>query len=461
MTSPSLSAQGIVLLALFFLTLFPACDAAEQSVVVVSENEVESLPPPTVAAPERPAPAVHQTAAQYSDPPTPRPTPIPTPSPTALIAPTPEAGHETVPPPFPTDVVHSIGPKTPMSVEAALIRDAGVLLFEAGQYADAIAKFEAAMEEVGEPVRILHTWIGQSYRMSGDMNQAIFHFSRAIEIFDNSSDRANRAITYQDMNLCAEAMEDSYAALGMEPFISEGSHSYLEAHLALATCLTRGERYSEALEHMTKGLAIANGAGVRQERMDGLNGLKSDIEAVADGSMDLENFFAAKTFHFIQQGLAYLNAGDFQEAIKTFESARARHWRKSSGIFNFLGQSYAGAGNHETAILNYSKAIELRDDAYNRVFRASQYFAYGDCEPATADALVALEQPLYVDARMHTASDANWIVGYCLGAEGQLEEAVNYLEKSIRLARSSNYSAEEIEGMNEVYEGVQALLEGN
>lgn len=330
-------------------------------------------------------------------------------------------------------------------------------LFAAGQFEEALVRFQEAQVSAGEPLQVLQSWIGHSHRSVGNLDQAIYHFGQAVEIRDNQGDRSSLANVLKDNNQCAEAIPESYVVLGMDAETTEGYHPYVEANLVLATCLTRSEDYDAALEHIEQAETLAVEYGIRQERIDQIVSQGTDIESIASGLMYVEDYLSVYASRDVTRGLEFLERGVYPEAILAFESAQDWNWMPSGYIFHLLGASYSAQGDHQNAILNYSLALDVRDDAYNRVFRAGEHLLYEECGPATADGLAALALPPYVEPGFHTSSDASFTVGYCMGLGGQLVESLVYLEESISLAQRNSYTAEGVQAMVDVYDEVLEL----
>ena len=71
----------------------------------------------------------------------------------------------------------------------------------------------------------------------------------------------NRAATYRDMNQCDAAIADAQGALALEPVVSPGWHTDVEANVVLADCYAvAGERLT-ALQHAEAAIHIAEGNG--------------------------------------------------------------------------------------------------------------------------------------------------------------------------------------------------------
>ena len=361
----------------------------------------------------------------------------------------------------PINALHRTGPDTWLSGEAAVLAREGDELFAAGRFTEAIAKYQEAQKHLDQPSQVLHSWLGHSFRELEDFDEALHQFTAALDIHDNSSDRNNRASVYLLTNRCPEAQADARASLDMEPAIGEGFHSDIEALAKLAECQLRLEQYNQALEYGNQALDLALSHNVRPDRLNDLSAFLAQIDAVAQGLMYPEDFLSELAFRKLNEALEFFYQGNYREAIGALESAQQLNWRPSGLILNFLGRNYSDSGDGETAVQYFSQAVELRDDSYNRTWRALEHFSLGDCVRASSNGRAALAKQPYAEPGFHTSVEAGWIVGYCLALDGHLKEALVPLEESIGLAGESGYPPEEISYMEDVFLEIKDAAKGS
>ena len=409
--------------------VIPKTDLPESALTIAPKSTAKPSPPQRLTLPAQPTPN------------SPGQTPVPV---VSLAA---------------TDVIHGTGMRETFDGQAAVLNEEAKVLLAQGQYAEAIDKMKEVQQLLDKPSQVLHNQIGHAYRSLRDFDQAIYHFSMAIEADDNSSDRVNRAMVYWYNHQCQEALQDANIALDMNPITDVGYHTDVEAHLALAECYTRGGQYDLALQHMDLSIAVAKEHGVRPARIGQLSQLRTNIEAIAQGKAYPEDHFSGYVVSDFEAGLASFQEGNDQEAIPFLESARNSHDRPSGRILNLLARSHSALGDHDTAIRYFSEATEVRDIAFNRIWRAIQHFSLDDCEQATADARAALGQEPYGVQGFHSGAEALWITGNCHGMDGRFREAADDLEGAVGLARQHGYLHEDIAHMSEVYEGSLRLAE--
>ena len=133
----------------------------------------------------------------------------PTARPTATTAPT-------APAPSPAQ------PSAPKSDDdfsgpAAALVEQGRELFEQEDYRAASEAFAAAQLHHGKPSQVLENQTGMALRRLEDHEQAIDHFTKAIQLRDNPVDRTERALSYIATRQCPKALHDASRALEMQP----------------------------------------------------------------------------------------------------------------------------------------------------------------------------------------------------------------------------------------------------
>ena len=272
-------------------------------------------------------------------------------------------------------------------------------MIDRGEYASAIANLERMVELVDEPSFILHNRLGFAYRWNRDHDNSIRHFSIAIDLNDTSVQRTNRATAYMYNNQCPEATEDANLALDRTlPESTTGYHPHVESLLLLSHCYAQSGNHSLALAHIETAIELAQSSGVSEERIESFARVKQQIEGIARGHAYPEDMLAGFVLVDVNQGMAKFYDGEERAAIVLFTSALEGHGRPSSRILNMLARSHANIGEHEKAVGYFSQAIELRDNSFNRTWRALQYLGEDDCGMAAADAEKALNMEPFVES---------------------------------------------------------------
>ena len=149
-----------------------------------------------------------------------------------------------------------VGDKDWFLGQAAEESDRGKELFDQADYHGALQAFQSAKIHHGKPSSVLENRIGTAFQSLGDHQQAIDHFTKAIEIEEQPLDRVNRALSYIETGQCTLAIHDAQQALDMEPESADGFHTDAQAHFMLSTChLTSGDN-AQAIEHAEAALTL-------------------------------------------------------------------------------------------------------------------------------------------------------------------------------------------------------------
>ena len=113
----------------------------------------------------------------------------------------------------------------------------GTELFYQGDYDGAIQAYQSAQIHHGKPSTVLENKIGIAFLELGNHQQAIDHFTKAIEIEDGPTNRVNRAQSYIETDQCPPAIHDAQQALDMKPESTDGYHTDAEAHRVLRAAM--------------------------------------------------------------------------------------------------------------------------------------------------------------------------------------------------------------------------------
>ena len=330
-------------------------------------SPAEDIPPILAAAP---------TGTTPPQPPTATARPVHTPRPPATVStPTP-----------PNTVTQGqvqfieVGGDDSFSGQAATEFEKGKDLLHQEDYHGALQTFQSAQIHHGKPSSVLENQIGIAFRRLDDHQQAIDHFTKAIEIKDNPTGRVNRALSYIATGQCKLTFQDTKRALDMDPQSADGFHTNAEAHAALSTCHQTNGDNASAIEHAKAALSLME-----------------------------ENNYSDEAL-----ATAHVSAGD------------AYTWEKQ----------YARATHH------YSQAIELNDNAEARASRAWAYRLSQNCNDALTDAGEAIKLPPVSRHGYHSSAEAYWLFVVCLGEADQ--RATQHVRTALRLMEESEYSTEKI-----------------
>ena len=334
--------------------------------------------------------------------------------------------------------------------ETAAALGRGEEAFAQAQYQAALEGFLETQHLHGEPSAVLQSWIGHSYKALGQHNQAIQHYTNAIELEDRAVNRTNRGILYKETGQCSLAIEDAKAALTMEPATGEGSHTDIEANIILVGCYIQQGNNLSALQHADAAYALATKHNVRAERAEGIRKQREAIQLILEGKLWPEDLFLKPALTHITLGTELHESGRYAEAIISFEIAQEVHGKPSGAIQVWIGHAYSTLGQHETAIKHFTAAVKIRDTPYHRVIRSIEYTSNHRCAEAISDAEAALAMNPYSEPGYHTSTEAHSILAACLMESGDEPAALAHLEQAISIAQTHGYTQEDIAAISTI-----------
>lgn len=253
----------------------------------------------------------------------------------------------------------------------------GGLLLDIGDYQGAIAAYESAQAYHGKPSRVLENRIGISFQVMGNHQNAIVHFTKALEIKDNPADRVNRALSYLETGKCSLAIHDAEKTLYMDAEHTDGLHTDAEAHVILASCHDLSDDYERATKHGKLALPLMRSYGYSDD----------DIA-----------------------------------------------W-----VLELIGDSYRRDDQYALAIDYYSQSIAALDTASARENRAWAYYFTSDCANAVADSQAALRLPAVHWNGYHSRANAHRILALCHLNNSEWELALDHADDALQLMRENGY----------------------
>jgi len=134
-----------------------------------------------------------------------------------------------------------------------------------------------------------------------------------------------------------------------------------------------------------------------------------------------------------KQGVKYLEAGDYDKAVKSLQQALAAT-PGSAAIYYSLGMAFRGQGNQDQAIKNLKAALRLKPDfPQARVGLGQIYSEQGlnlmrQGKPGQAEAL--LKEAVALDPKNDGAFNN---LGVALAQQGRLTQSLTNLQKAVTL----------------------------
>jgi tetratricopeptide (TPR) repeat protein len=239
--------------------------------------------------------------------------------------------------------------------------------------------------------RIAHSNLGLALAERGQVDEAIAHYWKALEIEpDYVEAHCNLGLALAGRGQVDEAIAHYWKALEIEP-------DYVEAHCNLGIALARRGRVDEAIAHYRRALEI------NPDYAEAHNNL----------------------------GNALAGHGKIDEAIAEYRKALKINPDYVDAHYN-LALALAARGQVDEAIAQYRRALEIKPDfamAHNNLGFALA--GRGDVDEAIAQYRRALEiKPGYVEAQCN--------LGLALAGRGQVDEALVHYRKALALALARN-----------------------
>lgn len=190
-----------------------------------------------------------------------------------------------------------------------------------------------------------HNNLGNCYEVKGDYDQAIKHYTNAIEAHPNYPESYyNRGKSYGTKGDYDQAIRDYDKAIELEP-------AYSAAYNSRGAAYETKDNYDQAIQDYNKAI----------------------------------EFMPSNEDAYCNRGNAYSRKGNHDLAIRDFDKAIELK-PELAVAYNIRGNSYGAKGNYDQAIRDYSKAIQLQTDNarfYNN--RGAVYSIKGDFPLAIQD----------------------------------------------------------------------------
>ena len=344
----------------------------------------------------------------------------------------------------PGEYVEMRGQKDWFFGTALTYAEKGMEEFRRKNYLAAIENLELSQRHRDKPSAVLRSWIGLSYQALEQYEDAIEQHTASIEIEDSVTERTNRGLAYLSLGLCEPAVVDARSALAMEPQSADNIHTDAEANYILGNCYAYGGQFLLALQHAEAALEISRENNYEGEYLADRELLVAQIRDGLNPSGPDTDFFLIPALESFEQGMESFNQENYQKAIESFESTKQLHGKPSTVIESWLGLSFQSLEQHDQAIAHFTRAIEIKDSAADRLNRSISYVLTDQCSLAADDAEKALLLPPHKEVGYHTEVEANLILANCLGGAGDYRLAYVHAEAALSSAISHDYPTEEV-----------------
>jgi len=310
----------------------------------------------------------------------------------------------------------------------------GSAFLKKGQLDEAIAHFQKALE-IKPDYADAHNNLGKALLQNGQLDEAMAQFQKALDIKpDHAEAHNNLGAALLKKGGVDEAILHDQEALQIRP-------DFVEAHVNLGNALLQKDRVDEAIAHYQKALEIEPGLAEAHYNLGvALRQRGSVDESITQfhQAMQLKPDDAAS---YNDLGTALLQKGELGEAISQFKKALAIKPDYADASYN-LALSFHKQGRMDEAIAQYQKTLEIKPthaEAHNNLGDA--LLQKGRVDEAIAHFQNALEiQPRNAEAHMN--------LGSIFFQQGRMDEAIAHYQKALEIRPDYAAARENLERIN-------------
>jgi len=199
----------------------------------------------------------------------------------------------------------------------------------------------------------------------GDHQRAIEDYDKAIKINPKKARYyLSRGKEYADLGNSVQATADCDQAIAIDPNNPDGYSGRGDVYASLGD-------YRRAIQDYDKALSMLSMPRYPKNIMD-----MDHFTRAALGFSDFSDYALAG--YYSARARAYSNLGDHQKAIDDYGKAIEIH-PKDAYSYLLRGAAYSALDNHQQAIENYNKAIEIEpNNALGYFLRGAYYFDSGN-----------------------------------------------------------------------------------
>lgn len=234
--------------------------------------------------------------------------------------------------------------------------------FDRGQYQEAFGYYQESQRARVFPAAVIQDETGQTLAQLDLYQQALSHYSQAIELNDNAATRVNRGFALIATGHWQEARTDAQFALELISQGQESANLMAQAHEILAYSHAKLQRHERALEHVDQAIsALADTTGISGSWVQQLThfvDMVNEVRRQRGTSLDIAVYPALE---HMTEGIAWLETGDLARAQGLLEKSAGLHQGDSWFIESMMAKSAGQMGFAERAHEKHLWAVTLRD----------------------------------------------------------------------------------------------------
>ena len=295
-----------------------------------------------------------------------------------------------------------------------------------GRHALALEAYREAIAFHRKPSQELQRGAARALVLLGRKQEAVGHFTAAIDIRGSSSLHLERAQALRDTGLCGAAIQDAKSAQELEAETLPGvRNTRIEAMMLAAMCWREMDEPATALSEVQEAILLAREQGYPTGETDAMMELRDILEPEAEAQREAPTpapavpptptripYVSVLTLDFLDEHermMTHYHAGLYPETILSGQTALEElgyALRKASPelippdevrilqeTHTTMGHALAQTGEPDRAVSAYEKTIELEDEPGARLALAALLIEKKRNDPAIQHVLRARSLP--------------------------------------------------------------------
>ena len=252
--------------------------------------------------------------------------------------------------------------------------------YDQGQYQEAFQFYQKSQQARVFPDAAIQNETGKTLARLELYQQALSHYSQAIELNDNTATRVNRGFALIATGHWQEAGNDAQVALELISKGQESADLRAQAHEILAYSHAKLQQHEKAVEHVDQAIAsVADAAGISGswvQRLSHFVDMVNEVRRERGTSLDIVVYPA---LDYMTEAIAWLETGDLARAQSLLERSAHLHQGDSWFIESMMAKSAGQMGHTERADEKHLRAVTLRDGSAHPGNRAEIVRAVNEC----------------------------------------------------------------------------------
>ena len=252
--------------------------------------------------------------------------------------------------------------------------------YDQGQYQEAFQYYQESQQARVFPDATIQNETGQTLARLELYQQALSHYSQALELSDNSATRISRGFALIATGHWEVARHDAQVALEQVSQGQESAELRAQAHEILAYSHAKLQQHEKAVEHIDQAItAVAADRGISGswvQRLTHFVDMVNEVRRKRGTSLDIAVYPA---LDHMTEAIAWLETGDLARAQGLLEKSADLHHGDSWFIESMMAKSAGQMGLMERAHEKHLWTVTLRDSPAQQGNRTEIALAVNKC----------------------------------------------------------------------------------